>query len=174
MAPNDCVKSKGTITRLHTWRSIWLPPHSVNTEVISRPNSPFKIPCVLVKVYLKLQRLSSTRGLSQGLTFISVCKNQISLKLLHLPFNSMREIDSHIWMLQESLPLRIDSVILFESKALLSILTVRLGSQSRPQLSAASPTNRSQPKVFITINKLKLWPAAGCEAKVTAELSFCP
>ena len=37
--------------------------------------------------------------------FISVCKNQTSLKLLHLGllYNSMREIDSHIWMLRESL-----------------------------------------------------------------------
>ena len=28
---------------------------------------------------------------------------QISLKLLHLLYNSVREVDSHIWMLQESL-----------------------------------------------------------------------
>ena len=39
----------------------------------------------------------------QGLTFISVRENQISLKLQHLLYNSMIEIDSHIWMLQESL-----------------------------------------------------------------------
>ena len=53
---------------------------------------------------------------------------------------------------------------------------IRHGSQIRPQLSAASPTNRLQPKVIITIViiKLKLWPAAGCEAKVVAELSSCP
>ena len=50
---------------------------------------------------------------------------------------------------------------------------LRHGSQIRPQLSAASPTNRPQPKDIITIViiKLKLWPAAGCEAKVEAELS---
>ena len=52
----------------------------------------------------------------------------------------------------------------------------RHGSQIRPQLSAASLTNRPQPKVIITIViiKLKLWPAAGCEAKVAAELSSHP
>ena len=46
----------------------------------------------------------------------------------------------------------------------------------RLQLSAASPTNRPQPKVIMTIViiKLKLWPAAGCEAKVAAELSSRP
>ena len=43
----------------------------------------------------------------------------------------------------------------------------------RPKLSAASPTNRPQPKAIITrvIIKLKLWLATGCEAKVVAELS---
>ena len=53
----------------------------------------------------------------------------------------------------------------------LDIMKLRLGSQIRPQLSAASPTNRPQPKVIITkvIIKLKLWPAAGCGAEVAAE-----
>ena len=53
---------------------------------------------------------------------------------------------------------------------------IRHGSQIWLQLSAASPTNRPQPKVIITIViiKLKLWPAAGCEAKVAAELSSRP
>ena len=37
-------KSRGTITRLHTWRSIWSLPHSVNTGVKKRPNSPFQFP----------------------------------------------------------------------------------------------------------------------------------
>ena len=38
------------------------------------------------------------------------------------------------------------------------------------------PDNRPQPKVIITIVtiKLKLWLAAGSEAKVGAKLSFCP
>ena len=45
---------------------------------------------------------------------------------------------------------------------------IRHGSQIWLQLSEASPTNRPQPKVIITtvIIKLKLWLAAGCEAKV--------
>ena len=52
----------------------------------------------------------------------------------------------------------------------------RRGSQIRSQLSVASPTNRPHPKVIITIViiKLKLWPAAGCEAEVAAELSSHP
>ena len=52
----------------------------------------------------------------------------------------------------------------------------RRGRQIRPQFSEASPTNRPQPKVIITIViiKLKLWLAAGCEAKVAAELSSHP
>ena len=51
---------------------------------------------------------------------------------------------------------------------------LRHGSQIRPQLSVASPTNWPQPKVIKTtvIIKLKLWPAAGCEAKAAAELSY--
>ena len=41
------------------------------------------------------------------------------------------------------------------------------------RLSVASPTNRPQPKVIKTteIIKLKLWPAAGFEAKVATEIS---
>ena len=35
--------------------------------------------------------------------FVSVCQIQTSLKLLHLLYNSIWEIDSHIWMLTESL-----------------------------------------------------------------------
>ena len=55
---------------------------------------------------------------------------------------------------------------------------IRHGSQIPPQLSAASPTNRPQPKVIMTI-KLQLCLAAGCDAKDVAELyklpcrSFC-
>ena len=37
------TKSEGTITPLHTWQAIWPPPHSVNTGVKNRPDSPFKI-----------------------------------------------------------------------------------------------------------------------------------
>ena len=29
IAPNDCAKSEGTITRLHRWLAIWRPLHSV-------------------------------------------------------------------------------------------------------------------------------------------------
>ena len=56
------------------------------------------------------------------------------------------------------------------------LMYVRHGSQIRLQLSAASPKNRPQPKVIIilVIIKLKLWPAAGCEATVAAELSSRP
>ena len=46
IAPNICSKSEGTITCLHTQRSIWPPPHGVNTGVKMRPNSPFKFPCL--------------------------------------------------------------------------------------------------------------------------------
>ena len=55
-------------------------------------------------------------------------------------------------------------------------MILRHGSQIGLQLSAASPTNRPQHKVIITIViiKLKLWPAAGCKAKVAAELSSRP
>ena len=54
--------------------------------------------------------------------------------------------------------------------------SLRHGRQIQPQLSAASLTNRPQPKVLIAIViiKLKLWPAACCEAKVVAELSLRP
>ena len=54
--------------------------------------------------------------------------------------------------------------------------TFRHESKSEPQLSVSSPTNRPQPKVIITIViiQLKLWPAAGCEARVGAELSSHP
>ena len=48
----------------------------------------------------------------QELTFISVCKNQILLKLQHLVYDS-REIDPHIWMLQESLR---ESILWFSLK----------------------------------------------------------
>ena len=35
------LKSRGTITHLHVWPSTWPPPHSVNTGVKNRPDSPF-------------------------------------------------------------------------------------------------------------------------------------
>ena len=41
ITPNDCAKSEGTITHLHTWRSIWSPPHSANTGVQKRSDSKF-------------------------------------------------------------------------------------------------------------------------------------
>ena len=49
---------------------------------------------------------------------------------------------------------------------------VRHGSQK----AAAGPTNRPQTKVIKTIRiiKLKLWPAAGCEAKAAAEIGSRP
>ena len=55
-------------------------------------------------------------------------------------------------------------------------IMVRHGSQIQLQLSAASPTNRPQPKVIITtvLIRLKLWQATGCKAKVAAELSSRP
>ena len=31
---------RSTITHHHMWRSIWLPPHSINTGVKERPDSP--------------------------------------------------------------------------------------------------------------------------------------
>ena len=37
------TKSEGTITHLYMWQSIWLPPHSINTGVKKRPDSPSKI-----------------------------------------------------------------------------------------------------------------------------------
>ena len=60
---------------------------------------------------------------------------------------------------------------------------LRTWSKIRPQLSAASPTNRHQPKViitivivtaYVTIVIIKLKPATGCDAKVAAELSSRP
>ena len=52
----------------------------------------------------------------------------------------------------------------------------RHGNHIRPQISAASLTNRPQPKAIITIIilKLKLWPTAGCEATIAAEISSRP
>ena len=49
IALNGCTKFGGTITHLQTWRSRWLPPHSVNTGVKQRPDSPFKFigPCIV-------------------------------------------------------------------------------------------------------------------------------
>ena len=41
---NDQTKSGSRITRLHTWPSKWPPPHSINTGVKSRPDSPFQSP----------------------------------------------------------------------------------------------------------------------------------
>ena len=50
----------------------------------------------------------------QGLTFVSVCENQISLKLLHKLYDSMREIYQDVMRITA----RIESVILVESEAL--------------------------------------------------------
>ena len=60
------------------------------------------------------------------------------------------------------------------TSALYKFTGFRHGSQIWPQLSAAGPTNRPQPKIIITIViiKLKLWLATGCEAKVAAEIAF--
>ena len=35
-------------THLHAWRPVWPPPHSIKTEVKTRPDSPFKIPTCFV------------------------------------------------------------------------------------------------------------------------------
>ena len=90
-------------------------------------------------------------------TYLMTCFKQWFLVIL--PNMSVPEVDG--WLLLY--------VIAFN-------ISLRHGSQIRPQLSAASPTNRPQPKVIITIViiKLKLWPAAGCEAKVAAKLSSSP
>ena len=56
--------------------------------------------------------------IAEGPTFISVRKNQMSLKLQHLQHHSMREIDSHIWM---RITVKIDSVIFVESEALIAL-----------------------------------------------------
>ena len=48
----------------------------------------------------------------RGLTFVSVCENQISLKLHHLLYDSVREIDSHVNYA------RIDYMICVESEAM--------------------------------------------------------
>ena len=75
------------------------------------------------------------------------------------------------WLPPEKIYAILKKLLLVWSRNLL-----RHESQIRLQLSAASPTNRPQPKVIITkvIIKLKLWLAAGCEAKVAAELSSHP
>ena len=70
--------------------------------------------CMFVLVHLFCTRAYT---LCQGLTCVSVWENQISLKLLHLLYDSMRKTDSHIWMLQESLREWIP-VIPVKSKAL--------------------------------------------------------
>ena len=47
-----------------------------------------------------------------------------------------------------------------------------MGAKFGCNILHASPTNRPQPKaITIVIVRLKLWPAAGCEAKVEDELS---
>ena len=57
----------------------------------------------------------------------------------------------------------------FFSIKIVILKSVRHGSQIWLQLSAASPTNRPQPKAItiIVIIRLNLWPAAGCEAKLS-------
>ena len=55
----------------------------------------------------------------QGLTFISVCKDQISMELLHLLYDSMKEIDSVILIKSEALeeiPLTNSTVIFAETE----------------------------------------------------------
>ena len=53
---------------------------------------------------------------------------------------------------------------------------LRYERQIRLHLSAAGPTNRPQSKVTKTmiIEKLKLWPASGCETKAVAEIGSHP
>ena len=52
---------------------------------------------------------------------------------------------------------------------------VRHRRQIRPQLTAASPTNTSQPKFLITIVMInfKMWPAAGCVTKLLVTEISC-
>ena len=60
--------------------------------------------CELSKIYASLlntKDVANRESYKQGFTFASVCQNQVSLKLLH--FAVMIEIDSHTWMLRESL-----------------------------------------------------------------------
>ena len=61
-------------------------------------------------------------------------------------------------------------------KSLKEVRIVRHGSQTRPQLYAASPTIRPWLKVIktIVIIKLRLWLVTGCEAKVVAKLNSRP
>ena len=91
----------------------------------------------------------------------------------------LMQLDQQYWKSKEVYPWTFDktqSEEINNSAHSILLKDLRHGSQIRPQLSAASPTNRPQPKVIITkvIMKLMLWPAAGCEAKVVAELSSRP
>ena len=53
-------------------------------------------------IILKLNRIQLL-AINKGLTFVSVCENQVSLKPMHLQYNSIREVDSQIWMLRDLL-----------------------------------------------------------------------
>ena len=69
--------------------SPWQPRGLLSSQFRKELAEPF---AVSVNRSYSLHALLTT----QGLTFLSVCRNQISLKLLHLLYNSMREIISHI------------------------------------------------------------------------------
>ena len=72
--------------------------------------------CPISRKGLFLSLFDMFRGHFVGAYFVSVHKNQISLKLRHLLYNSMREIDFHLDVTRVTA--RIDSVILVESEAL--------------------------------------------------------
>ena len=53
--------------------------------------------------WLLLSEVGYAHTGSTGLFASLLVENQISLKVLHLPYNSIRKVGSHIYMLQESL-----------------------------------------------------------------------
>ena len=81
--------------------------------------------------------LGNPNPLTSGLTFVSVCNNQISLKLLHLLYNPLRETDSYIWMLQESLR---ELILWFSSK-----VRPCMGVPLRPKLEELDLSSHDSP-----------------------------
>ena len=75
----------------------------------------------------------------------------------------------HSWIRPSTLNLQSGLIVYSDTR-------IGPGSQIRLQFSAAGPTKRPQPKVIkaIIMIKLKLWPAAGCEANAAAEFGSRP
>ena len=130
--------------------------------------------CMSDHVMLVVPLTDETRGMigarelklmKPSATLINICRG-----------NHWRHLKDHLRISHNAPWLDMDGYFYFSACAVDK--AAQGGSQIRPQLSAASPTNRPQPKVIITIlmmlMKLKLWPATGCEAKVAAELSCRP